>query len=378
MYQNRCCWIFCLAILFTSTSAIAARVDCLNPAGQPVAWWVLLKLPNTLDDYIYRDATSAACTDTPSCWGPLLHDLNDPERGPLSHTLQQIYKVQNAVPPPSFLMYNDDTSQSTGSETHSAHAHAKGVVATTDQGGFWLVHSVPRFPREQAGKEPYAGLTKNGRNNAQSFLCISLGVEQMKDVASQLVVAHPFIYQKGIFSDELSKMLGSPFEALLKGTEPPKVNNSVKTLVTQNGSVVTSFMKSKHWGKDLYDDFVASELRSNMFVESWNKGRGTLASSCALSQCVDQCALKFDVANVTQIKVDESVAWVNHKDHSKWAVTNESSPTHSVCIGDINRQNGQRVRGGGTVCLADENLWRAFHGMIKEADRCVKPTLPGS
>jgi deoxyribonuclease-2 len=237
------------------------------------------------------------------------------------------------------------------------------------------VHSVPRFPRDQAGTEPYTGVTKNGRINGQSFLCLSLGIDHMKGAMSQLYLAHPFIYQKGGFSDDLRKLLGDNTDALLGEREASEKTSQANTVMLNatNGTLFTSFMKSKHWGKDLYDDLVSQALNSDLFVETWNNGRGTLPTFCRNPHCVnpEECGLEHDVANVTEVQIDNSIGWVNHKDHSKWAVTVPTAATHTVCIGDINRQHGQRVRGGGTVCVADESLWKAFHGMIKAADTCA-------
>src|SRR2546425_6362966 len=112
-------------------------------------------------------------------------------------------------------MYNDDTSLGEGSNTHSNYAHAKGVLSTTPNGGFWLIHSVPRFPRQQVGKEAYKGITDNGRTNGQSFLCISINLEQVKIAISQLLLAHPYIYQNGGFDDGLKSELGEDLKSLL-------------------------------------------------------------------------------------------------------------------------------------------------------------------
>ena len=44
-----------------------------------------------------------------------------------------------------------------------------------------------------------------------------------------------------------------------------------------------------------------------------------------------------------------------------------------VCIGDINRMNTQKKRGGGTVCFQNAKVWKAFTGIVKLVEPCTKP-----
>ena len=43
-----------------------------------------------------------------------------------------------------------------------------------------------------------------------------------------------------------------------------------------------------------------------------------------------------------------------------------------VCIGDINRMNTQKKRGGGTVCFQNAKAWKAFTSIIKTVEVCPK------
>lgn len=77
------------------------------------------------------------------------------------------------------LMYNDEFPNGTSSETS---AHAKGVVAFDGQSGFWLVHSVPRFPPAPGDGPPgtkgnYSYPT-TGLRYGQTMLCVSLPLDQ--------------------------------------------------------------------------------------------------------------------------------------------------------------------------------------------------------
>ena len=56
-------------------------------------------------------------------------------------------------------------------------------------------------------------------------------------------------------------------------------------------------------------------------------------------------------------------------DHSKWAISLDKK-TPVVCIGDINRMESQRKRGGGTVCFKSADVWTSFNKSVKAIEAC--------
>jgi deoxyribonuclease-2 len=54
----------------------------------------------------------------------------------------------------------------------------------------------------------------------------------------------------------------------------------------------------------------------------------------------------WDVMNVRNLSFGSGIAYDETKDHSKWGITTNKA---IVCVGDINRMESQRTRGGGTV-----------------------------
>lgn len=70
-------------------------------------------------------------------------------------------------------MYNDEFPNGTSSETA---AHAKGVIVFDGVSGFWLVHSVPRFP--PSPDEGNYTFPTTGLRYGQTMLCLSLPFNQ--------------------------------------------------------------------------------------------------------------------------------------------------------------------------------------------------------
>ena len=105
-------------------------------------------------------------------------------------------------------------------------------------------------------------------------------------------------------------------------------------------------------------------------VETWPNGAGKMPS---------RCDGPFKVQNIDEIdfnKIATEVDFLTNHDHSKWAVSfsaskRPKSAENYVCIGDINRMDTQKKRGGGTVCFQNKFAWKAFTGIIKKVEPCT-------
>lgn len=151
---------------------------------------------------------------------------------------------------------------------------------------------------------------------------------------------------------------------------PKTPTENVVTIRTMNGEQFTSFARSPRSElKDLYVDFMAPELKSDLFVETWRRGAGTPLTS--------NCTYEFKVNNIESVElsftpessVQKTTPWSYLEDHSKWAVA-VSEPT--TCIGDINRMASQAKRGGGSVCFHNSNVWNTAKSSIHELESCPK------
>jgi deoxyribonuclease-2 len=68
-------------------------------------------------------------------------------------------------------------------------------VASNDISGFWMVHSVPKFPPALGESYDYP---HTGTIYGQSFLCISFTAEQIDYVGKQLMYNEPHFYSSHV------------------------------------------------------------------------------------------------------------------------------------------------------------------------------------
>jgi deoxyribonuclease-2 len=338
-------------------------VQCRNNAGQPVDWWVAYKMPKIHDisrgfNYTYADS------DEPEL--RLAQAQLDDDGNALAKTLQQIYLRPDIAHRHKFGfgMYNDETP---ASKTSSTFGHTKGVFAFNEKTAFWLVHSVPRFPQKASYDRKRYDFPLDETTYGQSFLCISMPPQELENLAPNLQLNRPQLYDAHMpveFYDTFPQL-----NATLNGAFHNKEGllNHVAFKST-GGKQFTSLAKNAKWGKDLYNDAVAPFVQGDLLVETWM--RPVEPSFCSTSP--DEA---YNVVNVAHLNVGSTgdgasvFAFKETKDHAKWAVT--SAPQSNwLCIGDINHQYSQYKRAGGTVCFQDAPLHKSYLKIIADVDEC--------
>ncbi|XP_076755018.1 deoxyribonuclease II [Xylocopa sonorina] len=370
-------------LFYVITLLIACSVTYSNPSNElqcrdennvPVDWYVLYKLPKiqTSSNPLIREGLAYLYITNSTIgtgWRLSTRSIGSNLAIP-GITLAPLYNRGNENES-LWSLYNDSPPNASYAWSYG---HTKGVVMVNGDQGFWLIHSVPNFP-----PVPKAGLQtrplkkdgftitdaysypQSGTFYGQSFLCVSLGSDQFDVVGEQLMYNEIAVYAKNI-----PAVLGRQYPLLRNATNqihikaPPYTN---KAKIRSLGMVeFTSFAKSGKWGKELYGDFVAPQLQSNLYVQSWLNGRGKLPSICHRRKIHNVETLKFDAANVD---------YSSSHDHSKWAIT-DSTNKRWVCIGDINRADTQYSRGGGAVCFEDRRLWNDYRDVINDVQPCIK------
>lgn len=181
--------------LFAEVSCIAQRLGCRDENGDMVDWFYLYKLPSSLEEgrkeknsgleYLYITPTST------SEWTLSERLISDAKSMP-GLTLSPIYS-KSGDKENLHMMYNDEPPNG---KTDGSRGHTKGVVLANDISGFWLIHSVPKFP--PAADEGSYDYPSTGKIYGQSFLCISFTGDQMGTVGKQLGFNEPHFYSSNV------------------------------------------------------------------------------------------------------------------------------------------------------------------------------------
>lgn len=251
-----------LLLFFGSVALASAKLQCLDENQLPVDWLYMYKLPKQVSpngnglDFLYLHENSNG-------WQMSNRTIDDPESIP--GTLISPLSTEHLV-----IMYNDEPPEQKSDETRG---HTKGVVAADATGGFWLVHSVPKYPASDYKAYSYP---PTGHLYGQSFLCISLSAAELDSIGELIRFNEPHVYL-----GQIPTVLQSVYPNLLRVatsnsswvTEPP----FFKTNRVGNFSV---FSKSHKFNKELYVDWVAPTLQSDLLVESWLHGPGVISSEC--------------------------------------------------------------------------------------------------
>uniref|UniRef100_A0A914KG89 Deoxyribonuclease II n=1 Tax=Meloidogyne incognita TaxID=6306 RepID=A0A914KG89_MELIC len=346
---------FCLLLSFSFFSIFtgASTYSCKSPTGADVDWFVAYKLPNSISNgtsFLYADSKNG------EDWTLSKANIED-ETSAIGRTILQIFEAKKAKTD-LIALYNDENPND--GKTDSGRAHMKGVVVSSNKNGFWLVHSVPKFPLSSEEKYLYP---ESGKRNGQSFFCLSFSSDALEQIGHQLFVAQPNFYDVQLPSSFEEKFADLANSINKKSYPKSKPSFSVANLQLLDGTKITSFSKHKRFAKDLYYDLVAPELKSSFYTETWLVGPGDLPSDCDTN---------FKIHNIQSIQFSkpfDAIKFDNTKDHSKWAVSQEI-----ICIGDINRQKSQSKRGGGTVCMKNKNIAKIYFSAIGAVECCINET----
>lgn len=334
---------FSLAVHFAPISS--AALSCMDPSGNPVVWWFLIKYPANLTTdaprYSYIDSTSTKGSFQ------ILTGLPDSPNGPLDNTFSAINQVSSTNI--NLLLWNDEVPDE-GIQEHEGTAHSKGVLGfdnSTNQ-GVYVLHSAPKYPSISEEAVIDYVMPENTDTYAQHFYCMTLSQVNFNLVVPHLKVIDPTIYwTSGVFKG-----------MNINSTQLVEIDE----LTLSNGDFHWFFSKNANYFPYIYEGIVQPFLGLGLQVESW--GRPYLNSFCPPQ-------VNEPVVNVNQVSFPgTNITWNHFEDHSKWAITTGSPTTEYACLCDMNRMETQNNRGGSCACTTNQILYEALVSIISQYDEC--------
>lgn len=298
-------------------------------------------------------------------WNVGAKALNDTS-SMVGQTIDILYKTsfsnENKL---GYVLYNDQFEGESGSSTK---AHAKGVIIFDETSAIWIAHSIPEFPPKPNTKT--YKIDSDQLIYGQSMICLSLSFEALSQVGLQLYYAYPQVYDYHIPSSMADKAaLKNLKEVVEKKHVTKEPFTSVQAIKTRENVEFLTFYKYSKFNQDLYGDLVGKELKTALYTETWRRGSAAnMPSVCDEPNKVNNI-LSINIASI-------GVGFSSMSDHSKWAVSDpadETSALKFLCIGDINRQESQAKRGGGTICFKNNpGVWKLYKGIVSDVEPCPK------
>uniref|UniRef100_H0VJE2 Deoxyribonuclease-2-beta n=1 Tax=Cavia porcellus TaxID=10141 RepID=H0VJE2_CAVPO len=334
----------------------AATIACRNEEGEAVDWFIFYKLPKKQDkesretglEYLYLDSTIRSWKRSEL--------LINATRSALGRTLQQLYetyafKDNNTA----YVLYNDGVPKSAGYSRN--FGHTKGLLLWNRIQGFWLIHSIPRFP--PIPEEGY-DYPSTGRRNGQSGICITFRYNQYETIDSQLLVCNPNIYSCSIPATFHQELFHLP--QLCAGSHSAKIPvRHLTTLQSAQGQSFLHFAKSDSFHDDIFAAWMAQQLKTHLLTETWQRKRQELPSNCSLP---------YHIYNIKAIKISHQSYFSSYQDHAKWCISQKGTKDHWTCIGDLNRSPHQAFRSGGFICNQNQNIYQAFQKLVLYHEDC--------
>ena len=175
--------------------ALNANGQCLDENGVFVDWVTIYKFPKETNlgrqTLIGQGLAYAYITskNPHKDWTLSKLSVKDEKSIP-GRILSPIYKND---PEQFHMLYNDEHPDGNTSFTLG---HTKGVLVLNKKYGFWMIHSVPKYPPTLDNSYDYP---HTGQMYGQSFLCISLLTPtSAEEIGQQMKYNSPYLYSVNI------------------------------------------------------------------------------------------------------------------------------------------------------------------------------------
>lgn len=347
--------IFSLICLFLlkDTESKTTTFDCQSPENKKVEWYVIFLFPSTASksktlSYGYFDNLSKDLK-----YYKFENDSFPPLKIPT-----QLDGIDANADKVNYFFWNDDmTSEEQKKSAGAGKAHSKGGLAYDKDTGYFLLHSLPRFPKRNSEGVFYKELPDNAGKFGQTFICLSLDKDNSVSIVDHLNIINPQIIVKHGDTDNVDKK-NDAVAKFIKNRGDSKLPTTKISTISTNKEVFTFFAKGKNYDKLPYDTLIPEHYKDGLFVETWTKP--------AMLDSI--CDGDYEIVNVENLKFGE-FEFDKNMEHSKWAV---SKTKNIACFGDLNRTESQKNRGGLTVCFENKKLADLMKKAIVNKESCNK------
>lgn len=343
-------FFFTILVLLLSYT-ISANYYCKNPSGEEVDWYAIFMIPRSSSG---TDSIAFGYFDSASKNIKYMQ-ANKDKFPPLEMTSAIDIKKSKNV---NYFFWNDDT----GDGSSQNKAHSKGALVYDKDGGYFLSHSLPRFPaivKDQISKD----FPDNAGIFAQSWLCITITKDHAISVAQELNIINPQVYIN-VEQDEVDTPPNPVITKLIKNRGDPKLPHEHEVKIFSKSNLeIDIFSKSKDYNDLQWDIMIPETYEDNFYSETWTKPE----------RLPSVCNKKYQVLNVLQLKFGK-FEFDYDNEHSKWAVAQKKN---IACFGDLNRTESQKSRGGMVICFENAKLADIMRSAIKDSEKCKKKLLNG-
>lgn len=289
----------------------SAASQCRDEQDRPVEWFFAIREPHTRK-YIFFDQSSSE-----------FRQVED--EAFLAFLFRDISPKKD-----SLLLWNDQPAEVDGLSKLSSinnkglKAHDKGILFKNSKNsrGFFLLHSIPKFPDIQ--KDSINPETPQSSSFGQSMICLSTTTtKSYSTIWKHLNSQNALVYHDS-FSFPVPKKTGKEIETSF-------IEGATFRLVT----------KSSQSKKPPFEGVLAPLFKTGWLVESWGR------------PYAENTYKPYRVINNEEVTFESSV-YKSTSDHSKFAVSIDLPDL--VCVGGMNHMDSQANRGGSFVCFSHATL----------------------
>ncbi|KFD73347.1 hypothetical protein M514_04629 [Trichuris suis] len=318
-----------VVVLSYYAGIVYAQLKCKDGAKQDIDWGVFYVLPGEQKAY----AVSNTAADN---WANDKANLTLDD-GVLGGLLKPFYDAKDTY---NIIAYNDFPPNFR--QPSKCSSPAKGLLGYTDNNGWWLTHSIDKWPDMTGTKyePPPAG-------GAGLIVCISLPIASMEQWALAINYQDPVVYYFNSVANAATSIANRKELNALTIPAQPVYTPYVKMVIIENigGAKVHLFGMLPQGNQDIYSSYMAPVMKQSLIA--WTKPTATeqlIASKCSTVYKVENVKPDSTITvKDVQIKRDQDTA--------RWVISKKKG---------ANAVKSSLEKGAGAACIEQQKLHELF------------------